>query len=175
MKKTFSIFTLLLVSLILFDVSAQKRSRPNSMRHSEQDVINFNKTTPTTCTYISNGHTFSGDVYATGMAGRIKIGTSTLSLRGGRYTLTFKGSNFQMRDVLPPQEKGRFNPWRSEQLSNDFTQKGKYETFTKGSLLFLRLYDGDSADYITDIPLANKGVKYFELDEDGLLFEFSLN
>ena len=176
MRKAVHVLMLLLVLSMAFggSLEAKKRRRPDSMRHSESDVENMRKITPVVCSYVSNGHRFAGDVYATGEAGAIKIGRSTLTFKGGRYTLAFKGSNFQMRDVLTPRDKWKFNPWRSEQLCNDFNQTGKFETFHKAGRVYLRLYDGNSSDYITDIPLGGKSVKSFAIDEEGLLFEFTL-
>lgn len=161
--------------MILAPVSAfaQRRSKPDNMKHSEQEIINKRKMDPVKCTYIKNGSSFKGDVYATGLSGAIKIGTSTLTLSNGHYTLNFTAAKFDTRDVLRPQEKGRYNPWRKEKLMNDFVQKGKFSTFKKNGRIYLRLYVDDTEDYITDVPLSSADVKSFKIDEDGLLFEFN--
>lgn len=177
-KKVIPLFGLMILLSFCFcmvpEANAQRRQRPGSMKHSEEDVENMRRMDPVKCTYIKNGSSFKGDVYATGLAGRIKIGTSTLTLSNGHYTLNFKAGKFETRDVLRPQEKGRFNPWRKEKLMNDFVQKGKFSTFKKAGQTYLRLYVGDSDDYITDVPLSSADVKNFKIDEDGLLFEYQL-
>lgn len=156
------------------EANAQRRQRPGSMKHSEEDVENMRRMDPVKCTYLKNGASFRGDVYATGLSGRIKIGTSTITFSNNHYSMNFNASKFETRDVLPPQEKGRFNPWRKEKVMNDFVQKGKFSTFKKAGQIYLRIYDGDTDNYITDIPLPSLDVKNFNIDEDGLLFEYQL-
>lgn len=153
---------------------AQRRQRPGSMKHTESEIENKRREEPVKCTHVRNGNTFTGNVYATGEAGYIKIGYSSIKFANGHYTIQFTGDRFKVRDVPTPRERGRFNPWRREEIFNNFTQSGKFETFKKNGRIFLRLYDGDTPDYITDIPLENTGVSFFALDEDGLRFEYSL-
>lgn len=144
------------------------------MKHTDQEVQNMRQMEPIKCTYVSDGHTFGGNVYATGDAGMIKIGTSTMTLRNGRYTISFKSAKFEMRDVLPPQDKWKYNPWRKEKLFNDFTQSGKYTTFKKGGVIYMRLHDGNSNNYLTDVHLSGTSAESFVIDEDGLRFEYTL-
>lgn len=169
-----ALVALAVVSLVAFNGYPQSRKRPDSMKHSDKDVQNMRRMDPVNCTYVSNGHVFYGDVYAVGDAGRIKIGTSTMTLSGGRYTISFTSETFEMRDVLPPQDKWKYNPWRQEKLYNDFTQSGKFTTFKKNGSLYLRLHVGDTKDYLTDVPLSDASAKSFVIDEEGLRFEYRL-
>lgn len=174
MKKIVALCSLLAISLFVITGNAQKRQRPGNMRHTDKEVQNMRKMDPVKCTYVSDNHVFYGDVYATGPAGRIKMGTSTLTLKGGKYTISFTSAKFEMRDVQAPQDKGKYNPWRKEKLYNDFTQSGNYTTFKKAGTLYLRLHDGNSSNYLTDVPLSGTGAKSFVIDEDGLRFEYTL-
>lgn len=174
MRYWLTLLALATVALFSFNGNSQSRKRPDSMKHTDEDVQNMRRMDPVNCTYVSNGHVFYGDVYAVGDAGRIKIGTSTMTLSGGRYKISFTAGKFEMRDVLPPQDKGKYNPWRMEKLYNDFTQSGKFSTFKKAGNVYLRLHIGDSKDYLTDVPLSNVSTKSFVIDEEGLLFEYTL-
>lgn len=162
------------LGLTPFNAGGQRRSRPGSMRHTDEDVYNMRRHEPVKCKYVAAGHIFDSDVFATGMTGKIKIGTADLILSQNNYRLIFDAAKFDMRDVPPPQDKWKFNPWRREKLANDFVQTGRYETFKKASRLYLRLYDGDSDNYIVDIPLQDGDAQAFEIEEDGLLFKFYL-
>lgn len=164
-----------LLLIALFPVEAQRRQRPDSMKHTEAEIENKRKEEIVKCTYIKNGNTFTGDVYATGEAGYIKIGTSAINFSNGHYKLTFTSGEFKVRDVQTPRNRGRYNPWRNEKIFNNFTQSGKFATFKKNGSVYLRLYDGESSDYITDIPLENVGANSFVLDEEGLRFEYSIS
>lgn len=168
------LITAFLIVILTGQVSAQRRKRPSNMRHSEQEIVNKRKMDPVTCTYIKNGSTFSGNAYSTGETGRIKIGTSTLTFSNGHYTLKFDAAKFETRDVLAPQDKWKFNPWREEKIMNDFVQKGKFSTYKKGDQIYLRLYVDDTEEYLTDISLSGLNAKSFKIDEDGLLFEYNL-
>lgn len=153
---------------------AQRRGRPDSMKHTEKDVEEMRKVETVKCKFICNGHTFHSDVYQVGSAGKMKIGTAILSFTNGHYKLKFKSVEVMVRDVLPPKEKYRYNPWYTDKLGNDFTLEGAFETFKKLGKLYLRLYDGDSNNYITDFPIDSPDSKEFSLFEDDLLFNFKL-
>ena len=154
--------------------AAQRRGRPDSMKHTEKDVEEMRKVEIVNCKFISNGHTFYSDVYQVGGAGKMKIGTAILSFTNGYYKLKFNSVEVMVRDVLPPKERNRYNPWYSDKLGNDFTLEGKFETFKKLGNLYLRLYDGNSKNYITDFPLESPDSKEFSLFEDDLLLNFKL-
>lgn len=155
-------------------IFSQRRQRPGSVKHTEQDVQNQRRRDLLSCKYVCDGHTFTGDVYYTGQAGAIKIGTASLVFKGGNYSLDFKGDKFKVRDALTPKDRHKYNPWRYEKIFNDLTQTGRYETFKKSGQIYLRLYDGHTDNYITDIPLSSVYTQSFILDEEGLRFEFSL-
>lgn len=174
MNKLIILFSLLSLFFISPDSMAQKRQRPANMKHTDQEVQNMRRLDPMKCTYVSDGHTFWGNVYASGDAGRIKIGTSTITFRGGKYTISFTSEKFEMRDVLAPQDKWKYNPWKKEKLFNDFIQSGKYTTFKKSGVLYLRLHDGNSENYLTDVSLSGVSAKSFVINEDGLQFEYLL-
>lgn len=170
MKLKLSLAFLILIGMIAaLECEAQRRARPGSMKHTEQEYKGVAESKAVKCTYVSNGHTFSGDAYVyEGGSGRIKIGTSTLSFAGGKYILKFKSDYFRTR----PNENKR---WRSEKLLNDFTQTGKYETFKKFDTLYLRLYEpGSDTAYMTDIPLSGVDAKKIEMNEEGLWFIWNL-
>lgn len=168
--------TLILLLVAIFGsfapAEAQRRQRPGSMKHTEADVENARRIDIVKCKYITDGGKFNSKVYATGGAGRIFLGDAILTFSNGHYQLSFTSTKMEVRDALPPQERHRFNPWRKEKVTNDFTQSGKYMTFKKAGQIYLRLYDGDTENYITDIPLSSADVNSFNLEEDGLLFEF---
>lgn len=172
--KIVTILCILTLCITSLEIAGQRRERPGSMRHTDQDVANMRKMEIVVCKYVSEGHVFGSEVYVTGMSGRIKIGSADLILSGNNYSLEFDADKFDMRDVLAPQDKWKFNPWRKEKLANDFVQTGRYETFKKASTVYLRLYDGNTDNYLTDIPLGSADTQSFKIEEDGLLFEFYL-
>lgn len=153
-------------------VEAQRRQRPGSMKHTEADVENARKIDIVNCKYITDGGKFNSKVYATEGSGRIFLGDAVLTFNNNHYQLSFTSTKMEVRDVLTPQEKHKYNPWRQEKVFNDFTQSGKYLTFKKNSQIYLRLYDGDTDNYLSDIPLSGADASSFNLNEDGLLFEF---
>lgn len=153
-------------------ICAQRRQRPDSMRHTEADVANARKTETVKCTYVRDGKSFYADAWAVGAAGKMKIGTVVLSFNKGHYRLNFTATEVYTRETVPMWERPKYNPWRLEKLGNDFVQRGRYETFSKFGRLYLRLYDGDSNRYITDIPLNNKDTSRFTLFEEDWLMEF---
>lgn len=159
------------------DINAQRRERPGNMKNTNEYLDNVQKETPVTCTYIKSGASFSSTVYYYSEAGnaRMKIGTATLSLSGNHYTLTFKSAKTLMRNAEYRGKKKEYNPWRMQNIANDFVQKGKYETFKKNNKYYLRLYDGDSDGYLTDVSLKSVDQKDFIMSEDGLSFEFTYN
>ena len=154
---------------------AQRRQRPDSMKHTETDVENARKTETVKCTYVKDGKTFSAIAWAVGMSGKMKIGDVVLSFSKGLYKLFFTATEVYMKESIPKWEQPRYNPWRLEKLGNDFVQEGRYETFRKSGKLFLRLYYGDSNGYITDIPLDGANTDHFTLLEDDWLMEFHLD
>lgn len=161
--------SLLLISVMcqMSDAEAQRRQRPGSMRHDQKEFTEQSKTEKVSCTYVSAGHTFVGDAYVYNSGAGIKIGKVTLTFKAGKYTLSFDGERFK---VIRPKKRNRY-----EKVLNDFSMSGKYETFKKYDKIYLRLYEeGSDTRYMTDIPLEGKDSKYFELNEDELLFKFTL-
>ena len=159
----------------VFSLSAQRRQKPDSMKHTEADVINARKTEPVKCSYVRDGMTFYATAWAVGMAGKMKIGDVKLSFSKSRYRLVFTAVEVYMKESIPMWEQPRYNPWKLEKLGNDFVQEGKYETFRKSGKLFLRLYYGDTNGYISDIPLDGPDARHFTLFEDDWLMEFGLD
>lgn len=145
---------------------AQRRRPPSSMSHSEKEARDYVKVTPVKCTYISNGHTFSGNVYVVGNGARMKIGTSSITFKNGTYSLSFESDRFKSRDA-----GSRYNIWTYEKMLNDFTQSGRYETFTQAHKIYLRIYDDST---YSDIELTDKNATKFVLAEDELCFEYSI-
>lgn len=135
------------------------------MKHTEKEAQDYMKKTPVQCTYISNGHSFSGNVYVVGDGARIKIGTSTITFKAGKYILSFVSESFKSRDT-------NSYIWTYEKMLNDFNQSGAYETFFQGQKYYLRMYDG--LQY-SDIPLSNRNATSFVLAEDELCFEYKLD
>ena len=170
-----SIVVSLLLAGVGESVCAQRRQRPDSMKHSEADVKNARKTDPVKCTYVRDGKSFSAVAWAVGMAGKMKIGDVTLKFSKGHYRLDFSAAEVYMKESVPKWEQPRYNPWKLEKLGNDFVQEGRYETFSKSGKLYLRLYYGDSNGYISDIPLDSSDATQFTLFEDDWFMEFHLN
>ena len=170
-----TIAVLLGIVFICQDAIAQRRARPESMKNTNEYLDNVNKEEPVSCKYIKNGATFSGNVYyySDNGAARIHIGTATLTLSGNHYSLKFKSAKTKMRDAEYKGKKREYNPWRMEKIANDFVQDGKYETFKKNNKYYLRFYDGDTNNYLTDVNLKSLDQKDFVMAEDGLSFEFT--
>lgn len=172
MKNNLKILILMTFCILaVFPAEAQRRQRPGSMKHTEADVENARKIDVVQCKYITDGERFNSKVYATGGTGGIFLGNAVLTFSKSHYTLSFTSTKMNVRDVLPPGEH-RYNPWRKEKVLNDFTQTGQYMTFKKSGKIYLRLFDGDSDNYITDVLIPNVDASSFKIDEDGLLFEF---
>lgn len=167
------LFTSLLLLLFNFflspEVEAQRRQRPGSMSHNDQEFNRALNGTPTKCKYVSDGHTFGGETFITEGQVPLKVGNSTLTLRNGKYTLKFTATDIEYYKYTSRNRKKLMR----ERLDN-FTMTGKYETLKKGGVLFLRLYDTEEDTYLTDIILSGPDTQYFELDDEGLLFQFQL-
>lgn len=174
-KSILSGLFLLGVVILCLDMSAQRRGRPDNMKNTNEYLDNVNKEVPVTFKYVKSGASFSSEVYYYSNDGgaRMFIGTATLTLSGNHYTLSFKSAKTQMRDAEYKGKKHEFNPWRMEKIANDFVQKGKYETFKKNNKFYLRFYDGDSNEYLTDINLNSLDQKDFIMADEGLVFEFT--
>lgn len=183
MKKKLTKFDLSLVIVFLSvfiamtsnDINAQRRQRPGSIKNTNEYLEKATTEQPVTCKYIKNGASFKSNVYYydnTGSA-RIEMGTGTLTLSNGHYTLNFVASKMKTQRVLTKQDKNLYNPWRMEKIANDFVQKGKFETFKLNGKYYLRLYDGDTNNYISQILLQSLDQKDFVMAEDGLSFEFT--
>lgn len=175
----FCFFLLLPITFLTVStpVGAQRRERPGALKNTDEFLENAQKEVPVVCKYIKSGASFTSEVYYYSDSGtaRMKIGTATLRLNGNHYTIDFKSSKAWMRDAKTRYDKPTFNPWRMENLVNNFTQKGKYETFKKNGKIYLRFYDGDTNNYITDILLNSTDQKNFDMQGEGLLFEFIYN
>lgn len=169
------VFLLLCIALTTGDINAQRRERPGYMKNTNEYLEKATTEQPIKCKYIKNGASFKSNVYYyddTGSA-RIQLGTGTLTLRDGHYTLNFVASKMKTQRVLTKQDKNLYNPWIMEKIANDFVQKGKFETFKLNGKYYLRLYDGDSNNYISQILLKSLEQKDFVMAEDGLSFEFT--
>ena len=168
-KKTLFII-LILVSVINLSAEAQRRSRPGSMKHNQTEYENTTREEAVACNYVSNGHHFYGPVYVyAGGDGRIKIGNSSISFAGGKYTLRFTSDKVKTRD--PGKVK-----WKYEKVINDFEQSGKYVTYQKYGEIYLGLCieDEDGKKHMGEIKLSGKDAKEIEWVEDELWFDWKL-
>lgn len=163
-------------------LSAQRRARPGSMKHTEADVRNAQKTTQLKGLYIRDNSTFGGDVYMTGEAGGIKIGTAKIRFAGGHYRLTFNAGEFSMRTSLSKKEridKGITeyeydNSWENEKLGEDFEYSGKYKILEQYGKIALILYNGDTDKEYARIALTSANDKEFEFSDNDLLMPMKL-
>lgn len=177
MKHLFKPFLILGLLLFTFNVDAQRRQRPGAVKNTDEFLDQAFALTPVTFKYIKGSNSFRSDVYyyAEGGGARMKVGTATLSMTGNQYNLVFKSAKVATRKAMTSEDhrKSYFNPWIQSNLANDFTQKGKFETFKTQGKYYLRLYDGNSDNYIADIPIKDPNQKDFTLnDGEGLVFEF---
>lgn len=180
------IVTLCLVAIMSLSVcntlSAQRRARPGSMKHTEADVRNAQKTTQLKGLYIRDNSTFGGDVYMIGDAGSIKIGTAEIRFTGGHYRLIFDSGEFSMRTSLSKKErieKGITeyeydHSWKNEKLGEDFEYSGKYNIQEQYGKISLILYNGDTDKEYARIALTSANDKEFEFSDDDLLMTMKL-
>lgn len=161
--------------LLSLPVDGQRRSRPGSLVNTDDYIENATKENPVTLKYIKSGASFYANVYYYSESGtaRMKIGTATLTLKGSHYTLKFTAAQTEKRDVNSYDRKSN-KQWRREKLGNDFVQEGRYETFKRNGKYFLRLFDGDSHNYIEEVSLKTPDQKDFTLEGEGLVFNFNL-
>lgn len=158
---------MMLASLIAFlmvtDISAQRRSRPGSVKHTEQEAIEIMKKTKVNGKYIRDGSTFRGDIYLTGDAGAIKIGTATITFSKGEYKLSFRNAKFKVQD-----DKYK-NRMRWQKIGEDFSYGGEYEVMEQLDKTWLILYESTAANETSDnFLLESKDAKTIELDVDGM-------
>ena len=177
MKKLF-ILSLILSSLIFLipSINAQRRSRPGSLKHTDQDVENVYKQEPVTCTYIKNGATFYGELYylSDNSSNKMKMGTATLTLNNGKYKLKFEATKYKTRDALPPDQKWKYNPWRYEKLANDFISEGKFITYKRNGKIYIRLEDDEGGILWKDSEIENINSKAFGGIDNNILYAFEL-
>ena len=158
-----------------------RRKRPGSMRHSEADVQNARRVTRLKGTHIHDNTTFNGDVYMTGDAGAIKIGSARIVFRNGGYTLSYEAGEFDMRTSSTHSDRVREgiteyeynNSWRPEKLGSDFAHAGKYEIAEQYGKVHLILYDGNTDKVFASIPLASANDSSFEFQEEDFLIQFA--
>ncbi|MDE7350016.1 MAG: hypothetical protein K2N25_03035 [Muribaculaceae bacterium] len=168
MRRTL-LFTSIAAALVLSfssEAVGQRRARPGAMKHTEQEAADALKETKVKATYIRDGATFVGDIYLTGDAGGIKMGTATIKFSNGKYWLSFINAKF---DVQETSRTGR-KYWKKQKLGEDFSYGGAYEVIEKGKVLWLKLYESDSTDgYCDKIELTSKDDKAFEFQQDNML------
>lgn len=92
-----------------FNADAQRRSRPDSMKHADAEVKDAMKKTTIHATNICDGARFSGPVYMVGDAGGIKIGNSVLTFKGGKYYIKYTAGEFSMREASTRDERQKRN------------------------------------------------------------------
>ncbi|MCM1153473.1 MAG: hypothetical protein NC328_07460 [Muribaculum sp.] len=162
-----------------FDVSAQRRSRPGSMKHSERETKDYYYGSKVSAKYISDGHTFKG----TAGEGPYKIGDVTIKFSGGRWHMNFAGQEFKTREALSKQERQRRgitdyqyeNSWKSENLAGDFSSSGLYKVINKEGRYYLYLYDGDTdKEVFGKATLSGLNDQDFEFETLGFPFKLKL-
>lgn len=165
----------------IYNADAQRRARPNSMKHADTEVKDAMKSTKVNATYIHDGARFSGPVYMVGEAGGIKIGNSVLTFKGGKYYINYTAGEFSMREASTRDERRKKgisefayeHSWKNEKLGSDFDYSGKYEVVEQYGNIHLILYDGTSDNVFAKIPLDSAKASSFEFAEDDFLFKFS--
>lgn len=168
------LYIFIFLSCLIFSShsEAQRRQKPGSMKHTNEEVENVIKETAITCRYISNNHTFYSEVgYGPGGVRPMKIGTATMVLKNGKYILSFK--SITVKTTSNSWDVPR-NHWWKENMLNNFTMTGKFETFERGGKSYLRLYDDETGSKFPDIELSGKDAKTFVLYDDGVEFNFKL-
>ena len=163
------IFTSIAVAVALsfsYDAIGQRRARPDSMKHTGQEAAKALTKNKVNATYIRDGSTFVGDIYLTGEAGAIKMGTATIEFSNGKYRLSFINTKF---DVQETTRTGR-KYWTKQKIGEDFSYGGAYEVIEKGHVIWLKLYETDSMDgYCDKIQLDSKDDMAFEFKQDNML------
>lgn len=173
MKKVIILVLLFFCGLMIcHDSQAQRRQKPGTMKHSDQEVVNAITEKAVNCQYISNNHTFYSEVgYGPDGTRPMKIGTATMVFKNGKYSLSFK--SIKVKTTSNSWNVPR-NHWWKESMFNNFTITGKFETFEKGGVTYLRLFDGESGETFHDVKLTGKNARSFELYDDGVEFNFKL-
>lgn len=172
MKKILLLILLLGVCISGFETEAQRRAKPNSMKHSNEEIKDVLRETPVTCTYIKNNNTFVADVgYGDGGTHAMKIGTATLTFKGGKYSISVKSIQVKTKSTSKDVPRNR---WKKENLYDNFAMTGKFETFEKNKKIYLRLYEDESGGRFPDIELTGKDAKSFTLNDDGMVMNFNL-
>lgn len=162
---------LLTLAVCLFtpDISAQRRTRPGSMKHSASEVTDRTQKKNIRCRYICNGATFQGPIYqVVDYGGGVKIGDAVIFFGDDRFHLSFDAAKFKV------QQKDRKNSWKYEKIGEDFNYEGKFATIEQYGQKWLILYDGDSDNVFAKIPIESTDAQEFELSEDGMLIKLSI-
>lgn len=160
----------LLLCLTPLSSSAQRRSRPGSMKHSQTEIDNRMKVTKVSATYIHDNSYFTGPIYRTGSyGGGIKIGTGGLYFTNGKYMFSFDAAKFKFID----RKEGSYVRSHYEKLAQDFEHSGKYEILQQYGQINLVLYDGDTDNVFASIKLSSAQTKNIEMSEDGFLIQLS--
>ena len=164
------IFTSIAVAVALsfsYDAIGQRRIRPGSMKHNEQEIVDAFKITKVKGKYIKDGSTFVGDIYLTGDAGGIKIGTVNLVFTNGKYRLSFTNTKFNVQETTSSGRKY----WKKQKIGEDFSYDGEYEIIEQMGQYFLKLYETTAAEETADVlKLDGKDADSFEYQDDGMLF-----
>lgn len=172
---TISLMVTVGFTLCISDIRGERRQRPDNIKNTDEYLENTLKEIPVKLTYIKSGAIFNSSVYYYSDDGsaRIQLGTAELTLSGNHYTLNFKSAHIDTRKARYRGDGIHYNPWTQQNIANDFVQRGKFETFKKNNKYYIRFFDGDSDNYISEIQLQNADAKSFVMAEDGLSFEFT--
>lgn len=181
---TFNISLLYILGVLLspIGISAQRRARPGSMRHTEEEIREVQKKTKVSAKYIHDNSRFAGPVKAENGGACIKIGNSHLYFNQGRYVFGFEAAEFNMRDAKTKYDLKREgitqyeydHSWKNEKIGNDFSVSGKYEIVHQYDTTNLVLYVGDTDEVFTKIPLVDPDAASFSFINSGLTFEMKL-
>lgn len=168
MIKYLSLISLVVLTSVSFssDAMGQRRARPGALKHTEQEAANAMKITKVKAKYIHDGATFVGDIYLTGEAGAIKVGTATIAFANGKYNLSFTNEKFNVQETSKTGRKY----WKKQKLGEDFSYGGEYEVIEQYGDLWLKLYETTVANGDCDkIPLCSKDTKEFEFEQGNML------
>ena len=133
------VFLPVLVCMMLFvNVQAQRRTRPNSMKHASNEVEQASAITKIKATHIHDGVTFAGTVYVANNGSAIKIANTSIQFKNGKYYFTFKNSTdakVNKYHAMPEEERRKKGitqdvydrGWTEAKLGEDFNGSGKYE------------------------------------------------
>ena len=149
-------FIVSLAAAIPSQSPAQRRKRPDFMRHTEAELKAAQKKTKVNAKYIRDGATFRGKLKMEESGAYMNMGDVSIMFSGGRYHFDFESADLKVKHYRTMTKKDQYdagisdyaynNTYDHKQMFENFDSSGMYEVVEQYGDVKLILYSGDSKE-----------------------------